>query len=194
MVSRVLVAYDRMSKELFLVLLTVVLLFEALAADEPRLFQILLVGSVSFISSTLVNLLIKDYIRSHRPTKRHGPHGHPLAPIVKYSFPSYHTQIGFTMVTVASLYLREYSMLFPVAFFAIAIFTAYSRHALRAHFMRDIYAGAVIGTALGVLVYFLLRSFLLPLPALLLFFLSLALFFAIPFGTAPESPREPKRR
>ena len=194
MANRFIVAYERLSKELFLVLLTIVLLFEALAAEEPRLFQILLVGSVAFISSTMVNLLIKDYIRSHRPTKRHSPHGHPLAPLVKYSFPSYHTQIGFTMVSVASMYLRVYSILFPLAFFSVAIFTAYSRLALRAHFMKDIYAGAVIGAVLGYLVYYFLRPFLLPLPALLLFFLSLALFFAIPFGTAPEPLTRPKRR
>lgn len=188
-----LLAFERFDKALFLILVVVVLLLEGCIGPDPQIYQILFVGSIAFITSTLLNLAIKALFRHGRPEARAAPKGHPLAPIVRYSFPSYHTQIGFTMVTVASLFMYADSPLLPIAFFGLAFLTSYIRLAVRAHYPKDIVAGAALGAAIGLLAYLPLHGILSPSASLLLFAVTMGLFLAIPFGTHSGSTR-PKRR
>jgi len=175
-------AYERAGKSLFLSMVAIVMGIETFLAPAPRYFSILLVGSAGFLLSTFANVGVKALMRHDRPQPRETSRKHPLYPIVRYSFPSFHTQIGFTMVVVGSLFMYTHTWLIPVMFLALAIFTAYTRLRLEAHYKKDVVAGAVLGSAIGLIIYFPLADVVAPAVATILFIAVLVLFFAIPSG------------
>jgi len=74
-----------------------------------------------------------------------------------HSFPSGHTAGAFSLFCFLSLFLpRRLAPLGLVCFFA-ALMVGYSRTYLAAHFFDDVYAGSLIGTAVTLLIYALMR-------------------------------------
>ena len=73
------------------------------------------------------------------------------------SFPSGHTTAAFTLFTILALECKS-----PVLKFLLLLpplLVAYSRMYLLAHFLGDVYLGAIIGMSLSVTMYFYLNRF-----------------------------------
>lgn len=70
-----------------------------------------------------------------------------------YSFPSGHTMASFAAATVLLLVFRRWGI--PALVFAAAV--GFSRMYLFVHWPTDVLAGAVLGTAVAVLVYWVSR-------------------------------------
>ena len=172
--------YDRMSKVIFAVVAGLVLVIELWVDHLDRIYALLLCGCVGFIASTLVNAVIKRLLKKERPMGEIKRTRNLLAPLMQYSFPSFHTQMAFTMITIASWFFFTIHWGFVVFFVLLAVLTAYSRHALKAHDLTDILGGAVIGTGVGVLVSILLYRVNNVYIAVVSLVLMLALFFYIP--------------
>lgn len=66
-----------------------------------------------------------------------------------YSFPSGHTAIAFSLITVLILILKNKTWQLPLL--AAAVLLAYSRIYLAQHFIQDVLIGAVLGTSAGVM-------------------------------------------
>lgn len=144
--------YDRLSKVIFVLVAGLVLIVELWVNHLDRIYALVLCGCVGFIASTLANAAIKRLLKKQRPVGEIKRSSNLLAPLMQYSFPSFHTQLGLTMITVASWFLFSIHWGFVVFLLLLGAITAYSRYALKAHDMVDIAGGAVIGAALGVLV------------------------------------------
>ena len=63
-----------------------------------------------------------------------------------HSFPSGHTSIAFTS---AAYIHRRYNLSHAIPMYALSTLTAYSRVRARKHYLRDVAAGAVLGTGIG---------------------------------------------
>lgn len=81
----------------------------------------------------------------------HIPNGVELAS--QFSFPSGHSTAAFTVCVLLSLILARPAL--SILLGAVAAFAAYSRVWISMHFMEDILAGALIGTATAVVVFHL---------------------------------------
>ena len=117
------------------------------------------------LCATLVGLLcdfvsanlIKPYFERLRPT--HHPDFEAFVEVVKgyrggrYGFISNHSANGFGVVAFTSLLLR-YRYL-TITMIIWATITAYSRVYLGVHFISDVVGGAVWGTLIGFLVYYI---------------------------------------
>jgi len=172
--------YDRLSKVIFAVVAGLVLVIELWINHLDRIYALLLCGCVGFIASTLVNAAIKRMLKKQRPVGEIKRTRNLLAPLMQYSFPSFHSQLAFTMVTIASWFFITIHWVFVIFFGLLAGLTAYSRHALKAHDPLDLLGGALIGVAIGVLVslpMYRVSNVYLAVASLVLM---LALFFYIP--------------
>ncbi len=67
--------------------------------------------------------------------------------IIRYGFPSSHTQIAFSIVTVYAKYAPQ----FAVPFFILAVFVAATRVFLKAHKKIDVIGGALLGIIAGLI-------------------------------------------
>ncbi len=67
-----------------------------------------------------------------------------------YAFPSGHTAAAFALMFLLSVMLKKKP--FTVVFFALAALTGVSRLYLLQHFLSDVIAGALIGTAIAWLI------------------------------------------
>jgi len=112
---------------------------------------------------------IKPYFERLRPT--HHPDFSLLVDTVnsykggRYGFISNHAANGFGIVAFTSLLFRN--RYYTIAILTWAIVTAYSRIYLGVHFVSDVMGGAIWGTAIGFLVYFIyltLRRYILKVP------------------------------
>jgi membrane-associated phospholipid phosphatase len=73
-----------------------------------------------------------------------------------HAFPSGHTMTAFVIATfLAMLYPRSKSI--HVAIIMLASLAAFSRIYLLQHFYRDVYAGAIIGTFLALVLWFTIK-------------------------------------
>lgn len=172
--------YDRMSKVIFAVVAGLVLIIELWVNHLDRIYALLLCGCVGFIVSTLTNAAIKRVLKKERPTGEIKRTRNLLTPLMQYSFPSFHTQLAFTMISIASWFFFNIHWGFVIFFMLLAVLTAYSRYALRAHDLTDILGGAIIGAVIGVLVSILLYRVNNLYIAFVSIALMLALFFYIP--------------
>lgn len=74
-----------------------------------------------------------------------------------FSFPSRHTGIAFAMAATFSLYMRK-KVYWAVSLVAAGL-VAYWRVAIGDHTVVDVFGGAVVGIALGFVVYYILKRF-----------------------------------
>src|SRR5579863_1902910 len=97
------------------------------------------------IESVLVNVILKSFVRRHRPSHQHD-HPLPLRQPLSSSFPSGHATAAFCGATL----LSDGDPLAPL-YFATAAVVAASRIYVRIHHASDVVGGVVVGLGLGQL-------------------------------------------
>jgi membrane-associated phospholipid phosphatase len=141
----------------FAVIVIIILLF--------RSFRFALMGIASFVLSTLVVRVLKEFVFSGslRPLKyfEHSTWQYRIIDgldIHSYnSFPSGHSTTAFAVFCLLALLDERKSRGW---FFALmAVVTAYSRVYLFQHFVEDVYVGSIIGTVSSVVVFLLLSRY-----------------------------------
>lgn len=144
--------FDRGGKILFALTALLVIILELLTFKNERLFAMFLCGGVGFVGTTCLNAGIKWVRKKERPVGEIKRTKNLLAPLMQYSFPSFHAQLGFCMTFIASWFLLFIHWALPIPLVLFALVTAYTRHALKAHDWVDIFAGAMIGLVTGAII------------------------------------------
>jgi undecaprenyl-diphosphatase len=120
-----------------------------LFGGEPR-FQALGAAGLSAVLSITLFVLLKRLTGRRRPCQI-APHcWATLLPPDRFSFPSGHTMTAFAVAIPLALFYPT----LMIGLFFCALSIAMSRILLGMHFLSDVVAGALIGTALGYLAYF----------------------------------------
>jgi undecaprenyl-diphosphatase len=114
-----------------------------------RRFEALIAGGVSSLAGWGVFWLMKRLTGRERPCATETHCWSTLLPPDRFSFPSGHTIMAFAAAVPVGLVYRE---LFPVLLFC-ALSVAASRIVLGLHYLSDVMAGMVIGSAIGVIVF-----------------------------------------
>lgn len=136
---------------------------------KEALVLLLCAALIGLLCDYVSGALIKPYFERFRPT--HHPDFKEFVDIVngyrggRYGFISNHAANGFGIVTFTSLLFR-YRYL-TIAMIIWATTTAYSRIYLGVHFISDVVGGAVWGTIIGFLVYYIYltsRQYILKVP------------------------------
>lgn len=104
------------------------------------------------------NLGLKNLIARERPYVQNPEMLEHLLikPLSSYSCPSGHTMSSVECATVIFMFDKRYGI--PAVIIAALI--GFSRMYLYVHFLTDVLLGALIGIALGMLVYFIYQKFL----------------------------------
>ena len=111
----------------------------------PTFYYIFLV--IAAISlSMMISLIFRILVKSRRPAEAMRRKYLTHSKLGKRSFPSEHAAVSFSFV---GLFLSSY-ILIPLLLFAL--FVSYSRLYIKAHYLRDVVAGALIGLFSGILV------------------------------------------
>jgi membrane-associated phospholipid phosphatase len=76
---------------------------------------------------------------------------------INYSFPSGHTATAFCLAILISLILRKKIVFFIAIAFALVV--AYSRVYLLQHFLVDVAGGAIVGTLVAFVVWYLFETY-----------------------------------
>lgn len=122
------------------------------------LWIILFIGLSILLSDQISSSIIKPLVARLRPT--HDPDMSPLIHTVNnyrsglYGFLSSHAANTFAVVTLLTLVFKRTG--FAIAFYLWAFFTAYSRVYLGVHFAGDVFCGAILGSFIGLLLYYAL--------------------------------------
>ena len=120
--------------------------------DNSRLKQALILSALMGVESLLLNQGIKRFFKRERPTVK-GDSRFKIRKPRTSSFPSGHASSAF----FAAVVLTRWSSWPAIAlWFSFAVIVATSRIAVRIHHATDIFAGALIGTAMGLLTHLLL--------------------------------------
>lgn len=98
-----------------------------------------LVAVLSIMLSAAISVLLKVLFKRKRP--QHYSHR-----IIKYGFPSSHSQIAFSISTVYSYYAPSYAAIL----FSLAVFVAASRIITNAHGSKDVIGGSIFGVLTGL--------------------------------------------
>lgn len=118
-----------------------------------------MIAAASGIISTIVTNALKIFVFSgvERPINYfqgkatlHLVEGAPVLHLG--SFPSGHSLSVFSMFCVLSFIVKNKNL--QILFFALALLAGVSRIYLLAHFKEDVYAGAIIGTLLSIVVIY----------------------------------------
>jgi len=124
-----------------------------------------------FLTAVLTNGLpailvqvIKSIVHAPRPLKYFNDanwiHILPLWPrLMDRSFPSGHSCAAFCLFCFLSFMLPPKYKPFGLFFFVFALFVAYSRMYLAAHFFLDIYVGSVIGIVCTTAIFAIMRHY-----------------------------------
>ena len=99
--------FDRLGKVLFAITTGFVLILETAVHGTDHLYALLLCGGVGFVVATLLNAGIKFLFKKKRPVGEVKRTKNLLTPLMQYSFPSYHVQLGFTMTFIACWFLFQ---------------------------------------------------------------------------------------
>ena len=97
-------------------------------------------GTRAFALVMGTDLLVTGGLKYTIPATR--PDGGP------HSFPSGHTSVAFTS---AAFVHKRYGWRYALPMYALSALTAYSRIRARKHYLRDVAAGALLGTGIGYL-------------------------------------------
>jgi len=190
--------FDRLGKVMFALTTGLILVLEVGVNHLDRLYAILLCGGVGFVVATLINAAIKWLFKKQRPSGEIKRTKNLLAPVMQYSFPSFHVQMGFTMTLIACFFMFTIHWALVIPFIIFAIVTAYTRYVLKAHDMIDIIGGAIIGLATGFLICFFLGWMFFPgtnniYAAIIAVIASVLLFFYIPERYFSKKLRDKKK-
>ena len=124
-------------------------------ADNNRIRQALILSALMGIESLILNQGIKPFFKRKRPTIKGDTRFKIRTPRTS-SFPSGHASSAFFAAVVLTRWSTWPAI---VAWFVFAIIVATSRVAVRIHHATDIFAGALIGTAMGLLAHFAISFF-----------------------------------
>jgi undecaprenyl-diphosphatase len=119
----------------------------------PERFAALGASGLAAVLSIVVFIWMKRFTGRRRPCQIQPHRWATLLPPDQFSFPSGHTMTAFAVSI--SLMLFYPSLVAVLMFCAFSI--AASRILLGMHFLSDVMAGAVIGTALGYLSFLAFR-------------------------------------
>ncbi len=123
--------------------------------DNSRLKQALILSALMGVESLLLNQGIKKFFKRERPTIK-GDSRFKIRKPRTSSFPSGHASSAF----FAAVVLTRWSSWPAIAlWFSFAVIVATSRIAVRIHHATDIFAGALIGTAMGLLAHLAISFF-----------------------------------
>ncbi|HMO33909.1 MAG TPA: phosphatase PAP2 family protein [Lacibacter sp.] len=120
---------------------------------------------VLLILSFLLSGLLAQGLKRLRPEPRPGRYFTQIEQIHKVeerllqgnnSFPSGHTTTAFALFSLLAFSTRKYG--WQLLFFMAAVFVGYSRIYLGQHFFKDVYAGALLGFACSLLLFWLFRK------------------------------------
>jgi membrane-associated phospholipid phosphatase len=117
----------------------------------------MLISIVGFIVSGLINDLFKKLFHSPRPSIIFADMHQSLYHVpnvdlyADYSFPSGHATTSFCMFCLLAFYTKN--NLLKTIYFIIALLIAYSRMYLSEHFLKDVYAGSILGVSCALLIY-----------------------------------------
>ncbi|MFZ9797846.1 MAG: phosphatase PAP2 family protein [Ilumatobacteraceae bacterium] len=124
-------------------------------ADTSRVKQALILSALMGVESLLLNQGIKPFFKRERPTVK-GDSRFKIRKPRTSSFPSGHASSAFFAAVVLT---RWSSWPAITAWFVFAVIVATSRVAVRIHHATDIFAGALIGTAMGLLAHLAISIF-----------------------------------
>ena len=118
----------------------------------------IMLGLVLIAGLIVGNLGLKNIIARERPYVQNPAMLETLLikPLSSYSCPSGHTMSSVECATVIFMFDKRYGI--PAVIVATLI--AFSRMYLYVHFLTDVLLGALIGVALGMIVYFVYKKFL----------------------------------
>ena len=102
-------------------------------------------GAAAGAESFLINVVVKSFFRRTRPIVEM-VHPHHLRVPLTSSFPSGHATSAFS----AAVLLSDDDVLWPL-YYTVAMIVAASRVHVRIHHASDVAAGAMLGTAFGLL-------------------------------------------
>ena len=121
-------------------------------ADTSRVKQALILSALMGVESLLLNQGIKPFFKRERPTVK-GDSRFKIRKPRTSSFPSGHASSAFFAAVVLTRWSSGPAI---AAWFVFAVIVATSRVAVRIHHATDIFAGALIGTTMGLLAHLLL--------------------------------------
>lgn len=121
-------------------------LIRAIGSME-RFTDALIFSSMIGLESLILNQGIKQFFRRSRPTERGDDRFAVRTPRTS-SFPSGHASSAFFAALVLTHWV---TWPWTVLFYLLAVIIATSRVGVRIHHASDVLAGAVVGTALGVI-------------------------------------------
>jgi undecaprenyl-diphosphatase len=124
-------------------------------ADTSRVKQALILSALMGVESLLLNQGIKPFFKRERPTVK-GDSRFKIRKPRTSSFPSGHASSAFFAAVVLT---RWSSWPAITTWFVFAVIVATSRVAVRIHHATDIFAGALIGTAMGLLAHLVISLF-----------------------------------
>ena len=124
-------------------------------ADYSRVKQARILSALMGVESLVLNQGIKRFFKRERPTVK-GDSRFKIRKPHTSSFPSGHASSAF----FAAVVLTRWSSGPAIAtWFAFAVIVATSRVAVRIHHATDIFAGALVGTAMGLLAHLAISFF-----------------------------------
>lgn len=124
-------------------------------ADSSRVNQALILSAAMGIESLILNQGIKRFFKRQRPTVK-GDSRFKIRKPRTSSFPSGHASSAFFAAVVLSRWSSPQAV---ALWFSLAVIVALSRVVVRIHHASDIFAGALIGTAMGALAQIALSLF-----------------------------------
>ncbi len=118
----------------------------------------IMLGAVLILGTLVGNITLKNLFARPRPFIQNSDMANAL--LIKapggYSFPSGHTLSSIECATVIFLNHKKLG----IGAIILAVLIAFSRNYLYVHFVTDVIAGAILGIALGYLVYYAINKLL----------------------------------
>jgi undecaprenyl-diphosphatase len=122
------------------------LAFMLLLTGGPQRYSAVCASGCAALFGILAFKLLKNLSRRPRPFELEPHCWANILPPDQFSFPSGHTMTAFSIALVVSYFYPS----IEVAMYFLAVSIAVSRVVLGMHFLSDVLAGAVLGSALGV--------------------------------------------
>ncbi|MCD4745710.1 MAG: phosphatase PAP2 family protein [Bacteroidales bacterium] len=134
------------------------LLYLLIRNYKKQTFLILIFIAVLIFFSDQISVFLKEYVQRLRPT--HEPLISNSVHIVKdyiggkYGFVSSHASNSFALAIFLIFFIHKKYRFFTVSILFWAILISYSRIYLGVHYPGDVFCGAILGSALGIIFAF----------------------------------------